>query len=168
MNKKLWHKSLVALLLISITVFLSSCEESPYFEEYLSVDENGWLADSSARFQVKIEDTSSAYALIFNLRANDNYPYSNLYLFRKISSEENTEYADTAQIFLADAYGRWLGDGIGELKTFQRPYRREPLSFRQKGIYTFEFRQAMREKALAGVEEVGLTIYKIEDGQNKQ
>lgn len=162
------HKSLAALLFVSLAAFFSSCDEKPYFEEYLSVDESGWLADSSASFQVEIEDTNSSYAIVFNLRANDNYPYSNLYLFRKIRSEKITEYADTAQIFLADAYGRWLGDGIGELKTFQRPYRREPLSFRKKGTYTFEFSQAMREKALTGVEEVGLTIYKIEDGQNKQ
>lgn len=162
------HKSLAALLFVSLAALFSSCDEKPYFEEYLSVDESGWLADSGASFQVEIEDTNSSYAIVFNLRANDNYPYSNLYLFRKIRSEKITEYADTAQIFLADAYGRWLGDGIGELKTFQRPYRREPLSFRKKGTYTFEFSQAMREKALTGVEEVGLTIYKIEDGQNKQ
>jgi gliding motility-associated lipoprotein GldH len=150
-------------LVIALAFLFSSCDESPYFEEYLSVGEKGWQADSIASFQVEIEDTTCSYALVFNLRANDDYPYSNLYLFRKILSEESTEYADTAQIFLADAYGRWLGDGIGSLKTFQRPYRREPLSFRKKGEYTFEFSQAMRANALNGVEEVGLTIYKIEN-----
>ena len=169
MNKMCRYTSLAPLLLIIAAAFnLSSCDERPYFEEYLKVDKNGWIADSSAQFQVQIDDTSSAYALVFNLRANDNYPYSNLYLFRKILSEESTEYADTAQLFLADAYGRWLGDGIGELKTFQRAYRREPLSFRKKGIYTFEFRQAMRTDALSGVEEVGLTVYKIEDGKDNK
>jgi len=168
-NKMFRCTSLRPLLLaIAAAFYLSSCDEPPYFEEYLKVGESGWLADSSASFQVEIEDTSSAYALVFNLRANDDYPYSNLYLFRKILSAESTEYADTAQIFLADAYGRWLGDGIGELKTFQRPYRRVPLSFRKKGVYTFEFSQAMRTQALTGVEEVGLTIYKIENGQDNQ
>jgi gliding motility-associated lipoprotein GldH len=163
-NKLFRHISLFPLI-ITVAFLFSSCNESPYFEEYLSVGEAGWQADSTASFQVEIEDTTCSYALVFNLRANNNYPYSNLYLFRKILSEESTEYADTAQIFLADAYGRWLGDGIGALKTFQRPYRKNPLSFRKKGLYTFEFSQAMRTNALDGVEEVGLTIYKIENGQ---
>lgn len=165
MNKNFWHSSFKLIALIAwLSASLSSCEESPYFEEYLRVSDKGWQADSAASFTVEINDTTAAYALVFNLRANDNYPYSNLYLFRKILSEESIEYADTAQIILADAYGRWLGDGVGELKTFQRPYRKEPLSFRKKGIYTFEFTQAMRNATLAGVEEIGLSIYKIKNG----
>lgn len=136
-----------------------ACEQSPVYEEYLQVEEKGWHQDSTAEFQVEIADTSRPYVVQFNLRANDQYPYSNLYLFREVSSAADLEYRDTAQIILANRYGEWLGDGIGDLKTFQRPFRNQPLLFNEPGVYTFSFTQAMRETRLEGVKSVGLTIY---------
>lgn len=136
------------------------------YEKYLSVNTKGWYADSTAKFEVTIEDTTVPYLVVFNLRANDNYPYSNLYLFREIKSEGRLEYQDTALVTLADQYGRWLGDGLGELKTFSRPYRAQPLRFNRKGNYTFSFTHAMRNEVLQGVEDVGLTLYKKENGKD--
>lgn len=153
----LTNKIAVLLLLFS---GLISCEPSPYYEQYLPVSNLGWHKDSAATFAVDIKEANVPYAIIFNLRANDDYPYSNLYLFREITSEAGVEYTDTAMLTLADSYGRWLGQGIGELKTYSRPYRAQPLSFRQPGIYNFTFTQAMRTTQLAGVEAVGLTLYK--------
>lgn len=154
------------------TVFLGflvlfSCQEQPIYEKYLSVNAQGWHADSTAKFEVSIEDTTAAYVVVFNLRANDNYPYSNLYLFREIKSEGGLEYQDTALVTLADQYGRWLGDGLGELKTFSRPYRAQPLLFKRQGKYTFSFTHAMRHEVLQGVEDVGLTLYKNENGEDE-
>jgi len=120
-----------------------------------------------ARFEVEIEDTMSFYAVFFNLRANNNYPNSNLYLFRTIYSEEGIEYRDTANLTLADPYGRWLGEGVGDLKTFQRIYRKQPLRFAKPGTYTFEFVQAMRIDPLQGVEDIGLSIYKQGNGEEE-
>jgi gliding motility-associated lipoprotein GldH len=136
------------------------------YESYLDVNSKGWHQDSTASFEVTIDDTTAAYMVIFNLRANDDYPYSNLYLFREIQSETVLEYQDTAAVKLADEYGRWLGDGLGELKTFSRAYRAQPLRFNRRGTYTFSFTHAMRVEVLKGVEDVGLTLYKKEDGKD--
>ncbi len=150
-----------------VLILLNACEESPYYESYLEVDGGAWHADSLASFEVDIEDTLSSYPIVVNIRANDNYPYANLYLFRKIYSEEGLEYSDTAEFKMADAYGRWLGEGIGELKTFKRVYRKEPLRFNRSGKYRFEFVQAMRENPLPGIEDIGLTIYKNTYGEEE-
>lgn len=158
------RKAKVYLFALLLGLSLVACEETPYYESYLPVNEAGWYADSAARFEVTIEDTLSYYLIYFNLRANNDYPKANLYLFRSIYSDGNLEYRDTANLTLADPYGRWLGDGIGELKTFQRVYRREPLRFSKAGTYTFEFVQAMREDPIIGIEDLGLTIYKQENG----
>ena len=152
------------MLLLGLVV---ACEPGPMYENYLLVESVGWHQDSTASFQVEITDTNAPYMVIFNLRANDAYPYSNLYLFREIRSEEGLEYRDTAEVTLADAYGRWLGEGIGELKTYSRPYRAQPLRFNRKGTYTFTFTQAMRTAQLPGVEAVGLTLYKEENGKEE-
>ncbi len=156
------------MLLFLLGLGLSSCEEQPFYEAYLEIEKGAWQADSIARFEVEIADTLSSYPIVINIRANDDYPYSNLFLFRKIYSEDGLEYSDTAEFKMADPYGRWLGEGVGELKTFKRVYRREPLRFRRAGAYRFEFVQAMRQDPLPGIEDIGLTIYKRADGETEE
>lgn len=155
-------------IILGFSLGLLACEESPYYESYLPVSEEGWYADSIARFEVEIEDTLSYYLIFFNMRANNDYPNSNLYLFRSIYTDGNLEYRDTANLTLADPYGRWLGEGVGELKTFQRVFRREPIRFSKPGTYTFEFVQAMREDPMVGIEDIGISIYKKENGQDSK
>ncbi|WP_421751553.1 gliding motility lipoprotein GldH [Croceimicrobium sp.] len=160
--------SLKRLFLFGLLANLAwACSEKPWYENYEPVAAEGWFADSIASFEVEIEDTLSSYLIYFNMRGNNNYPYSNLYLFRKIYSEEGMEYSDTANLTLADPFGKWLGEGVGELKTFQRVFRREPLRFTKAGTYRFEFVQAMREDPLPGVEDIGISIYKQENGEAK-
>lgn len=144
-----------------------SCQEQPFYETYVPVNNAGWYADSIASFEIEVEDTLSAYRVELNFRANNSYPYSNLYLFRKIYSEQGLEYADTANLIMADAYGKWLGDGFGELKTFKRVFRRQPLRFSHTGTYRFEIVQGMREDPLIGVEDIGISIYKDLDGKKE-
>ncbi len=153
--------------LAAFLLLLTSCGEKPYHEEYIKLDQKGWYADSLARFTVEIDDTLSAYKVILNFRGNNDYPYSNLYLFRSIQSDLGLEYSDTANFILADPYGRWLGEGLGELKSFERMYRRRPLRFNKTGIYTFELKQAMRDEPLIGLEDIGISIYKVADGEKE-
>lgn len=166
-RKVIKNNFLRALLLLSLGTIVAACEEQPFYESYLPVQEAGWHKDSSAVFEVEITDTSKRYAIVFNLRANEQYPYSNLYLFRSIESEEGIEYRDTANLTLADRYGKWLGEGLGALKTFQRPFAPRALRFRESGIYKFHFTQAMRRDILPGVEHVGLSIYQ-KDGETSK
>lgn len=154
-------------LVFIVCTLLFSCSKKPYFEEYIKVDSTGWHTDSVGSFTIDIQDTNSSYIVYFNLRANDSYGYSNLYLFREIIREDHLEYRDTAQLTLADEYGKWLGKGIGELKTFSRIYRAQPLRFNAKGTYTFTFEQAMRDELLMGIEDIGLTLYREENGKEK-
>lgn len=152
---------------IILLVFgLLACSERPFYEEYQHL-EAGWHQDSVLRFAVPIEDTLSSYSVMLRLRGNDQYPYANLYLFRSIQSDRGLEYRDTANLTLADPYGKWLGEGIGELKTFSRAFRREPMRFNRSGVYTFEIQQAMRRELLPGLEDVGLSIYRNPNGEEK-
>jgi gliding motility-associated lipoprotein GldH len=154
--------------LFFITATLLSCTSPPAYEAYQEVGTKGWHQDSAAVFQVKIQDTARPYVVTFHLRTNQAYPYSNLYLFRSISSQERTEYSDTANVKLADKYGRWLGEGMGDLRTFHRPFRGQPLRFSQPGSYTFRFKHAMRRPYLPGVKAVGLTLKQYDGGKAKE
>lgn len=148
--------------MLGAAIFLVSCGKNPFYEEYAHVSDQGWYKDSIVRFTIDIQDTSTPYELEVHLRNNGNYPYSNIYLFRKIISDRGIEFSDTASFTLADSYGKWLGKGVGELKTNTWPYKSGALEFKHRGKYTFTFQQGMRTDYLKGVEDIGLGVYKIE------
>ncbi|MCR9152934.1 MAG: gliding motility lipoprotein GldH [Bacteroidetes bacterium] len=158
-------RSLITLVVLVISLF--ACSEKPYYEEYQPVAKAGWYADSLISFEVEIEDTLSSYRIFLNFRGTNDYPFSNLYLFRKIYNKGSEAYSDTVNFIMADPYGKWLGEGMGAVKTFVRMYRRQPLRFNQKGKYRFELQQAMRENPLPGIKDVGITIYKVADGKKE-
>ncbi|MGB0176513.1 MAG: gliding motility lipoprotein GldH [Owenweeksia sp.] len=147
---------------------LYSCGEKPYYEAYVEIPENGWQQDSIITFDVTVEDTSSGFVIQLNLRNNSQYPYRNIFLFREIRSNRGIEFRDTVEYPVADAYGKWLGDGLGDLKTHQWPFSARALHFRRSGRYTFSIQQAMREEMLKGVEDVGITIFKTSSSEEKE
>lgn len=151
-----------SIALIAAMALAVACDPTPMYEEYVSVPGNSWQADSTISFEVEITDTTGVYQAIWHLRNNDDYEWSNIYLFRDVKSDRGVEYADTAQFILADNYGKWLGKGVGELKTNSWPFKSGYLRFRHSGKYTFTLQQAMRTPSLKGVEDVGLGIYKLE------
>jgi len=162
-------KRVKANFIIAILAFVVvGCDPAPMYEEYVEVSGNGWHQDSTVTFEVNIDDTLSAYQVVWYLRNNDDYEYSNIFLFRSVSSDRGSEFGDTAEFVLADAYGKWLGKGVGELKTNTWPYKEGVLRFKRSGNYTFTLQQAMRTDFLKGVEDVGLGIYKLEDGKEEK
>lgn len=146
---------------------LTACGPKAVYEEYVDIPKKGWYKDSAVSFEVDVKDTSAAYEIVWYLRNNDQYEYSNIYLFRNVRSKRGTEFADTAQFLLADPYGKWLGKGVGELKTNTWPFKTGYLRFRHGGKYIFTLQQAMRTDYLKGVENVGLGIFKLEPGEQK-
>ncbi|MGB6037283.1 MAG: gliding motility lipoprotein GldH, partial [Cryomorphaceae bacterium] len=89
-----------------------------------------------------------------------------LYVFVKTIFPNGKSSKDTVGIILADATGRWIGDGGGYLNssshlsnTIMYQYnRRFPLS----GTYRFEIEQAMRTDTLVGIKNIGLRIEKTD------
>lgn len=156
------------ILIFCIAVLAVSCEPSPVYEAYVPISEKGWYKDSIVSFEVEITDTLSPYKVVWHLRNNNEYRFSNIFLFREVSSDRGREFADTAEFILADPYGKWLGTGVGELKTHTWPYKSGILKFNHSGVYTFSLQQAMREDYLIGLEDVGLGLYKIEADNGKE
>ena len=148
------------LLVASGLILLHSCGKKAYYESYKHIPNAIWYAEDTAFFDVEVKDTSSEFLIVVNLRNNNDYPKSNIYFFREIRSSRGIEFRDTISYFLADNYGKWLGQGIGELKTNQWPFAPKGLRFRKKDTYTFVLTQAMRLDSLPGVEDVGITLYK--------
>ncbi|RZL34660.1 MAG: hypothetical protein EOP00_31220, partial [Pedobacter sp.] len=68
-----------SFLFILILFCLVSCDKKRVFDDYKSVG-NAWARDSIVEFDFKQEDTTQRYNLFVNLRANQSYQFSNLYV----------------------------------------------------------------------------------------
>jgi len=154
----LLKKLLLGFLLLSL---ISSCKEEILYENNLSIKNGKWDRAESAVFTFEVEDTINRYSLYLNVRHAGDYPYKNLYLFTKTISPNGKFALDTAQMIFANSKGQWMGKGIGDIYDYQFKFKKEIL-FPEKGEYKFQIEQAMRERVLTSITDVGIQIEKVE------
>ena len=157
MSKSTLAYKLVSLLMLaSILLVVSSCGKQTMYDHNVEVKEP-WKSSDKAIFDIDINDTINQYNVYINVRNTVDYDYSNLYLFIKTEFPNNYIVIDTAEIFLADMKGNWLGSGFGEIKDIQVLFRKNG-RFARKGLYHISFEQAMRNTELYGIKSVGIRI----------
>lgn len=149
-------KKLLFLLLVLPTALIS-CDRKRLFEENTGIKDGVWKQGTNVTFSVPIEDLAVRYRVMINVRNAPEYPYSNLYVFMNMFLPDGKTSRDTIELTLADYDGRWLGSGMGSVR-FSRFLLQKDVQFRQKGIYRFEFEQAMRVKELKGIRDFGFRI----------
>ena len=140
-----------------VAIVMVACNSDIVYDGSVRVANPTWHADSVARFEITIEDTTSDYQSGILIRNSGDYAYQNLWLFITEIAPDSTITCDTIQYFLADNYGRWLGSGIGSLYTYIYYYK-EDLHYSQEGVYTYEIRQGMRDEELKGITNIGMQI----------
>jgi gliding motility-associated lipoprotein GldH len=152
----------VLLVLVMFVMLASySCNTSALYENNIHLDSAIWNMENKLSFDVTIQDTIVPYDFYLNLRHNDDYEYSNLFLFID-TYYPTTEYTrDTIEILLANAAGQWYGDGFGGLKEI-RILLKKGVFFPSSGEYTFSIKQAMRTENLIGIEDFGIRIEKMQ------
>lgn len=152
----------LAIVVLSVSIGLFSCDSNKVYEEYMEVENASWNKELVANFEFEAKDTISAHNLYINVRNTGDYPYSNLYLFVTLKGPNGNLLRDTVNCILADNSGKWLGSGIGDLWDLQVPYI-GGFKFAQTGNYVFSLEQAMRvEGGVDGITDVGLRIEKTE------
>lgn len=158
------YKHFFGLLLI-FGILLVSCDSKQVFDEYKSLS-NGWNQDSLVRFEVKQIDTSKVYDLFINIRNNNEYAYSNLFLITEMHFPQGKVITDTLEYEMAYPNGEWMGQGFSDIKENKLWYK-ENVRFPEIGTYEITIRQAMRKngkvngiKSLEGITEVGFRIEK--------
>jgi gliding motility-associated lipoprotein GldH len=144
--------------LVALTIY--SCDPLRVYEKNIRIPDGVWTHDNAIRFEVMVEDTSSSHNLYVNVRNASLYPTSNLYLFISTTAPSGHSVKDTLEVILADDRGKWLGSGLGDIWDLQQIYK-ENIRFAQKGLYTFEYQQAMRTEELPYILDVGLRVEKV-------
>lgn len=156
------------ILLTAISFLIISCSNTAVFDEYKSVLNAEWHKDSIINLKFKPSDTISRNNLFINLRNNNDYQYSNLFLIVDIVFPNNTSIKDTLEYEMTDTQGKFLGSGLTDLKENKLEYKTNVV-FPISGEYNINIQQAMRKSGavdgierLEGIIDVGIRIEKIE------
>ncbi|MDR1258358.1 MAG: gliding motility lipoprotein GldH [Tannerellaceae bacterium] len=145
-------------LLCLLCLICFSCENGVVYNQYRETDHSVWEKDKEYYFTFMIDDETTPYNIMFEVRNNNLYPYQNLWIFYTENPPAGPVRRDTVECVLADEFGKWSGKGISLFQsgfTLRQGYR-----FPVKGQYSFGFRQGMRNDALKGIQEIGLRIEK--------
>ncbi|MCF8296108.1 MAG: gliding motility lipoprotein GldH [Saprospiraceae bacterium] len=147
------------ILLTTIVLLFTSCDKNMVYEKNKKIKDGVWNNKNIVKFDVDVSDINSRNNFYINIRNSTDYTFSNVYFFIKTVFPDGGIAKDTVECFLSDVDGRWLGRGLGKFKDSRILFHKN-IVFPQKGVYSFEFEQAMRVENLLGIDAVGIRIEK--------
>lgn len=145
----IFYLTLIGLLCIQ-------CNNHLEYSDIINV-KNSWNKNDTLNFTFKVQNSENKKNINFIVRNNNDYPFSNIYLFVKLKQGKNIVTVDTLNYFLADNSGKWLGTGVGSVKEINLRYKKE-FNFPKNGLYTLSIVQGMRKDTLKGIEDFGVNI----------
>ena len=146
-----------ANLVLLLSLF--SCQNSDNKILIKDIDSK-WNKKDVQKFDFDVTDAQNQKNIIFIVRNNNDYPYSNLRLIASIEHNKKTISTDTLNYVLAKPNGEWIGSGFGDTKEILFQYKLN-YKFPQNGNYSVKVVQAMRQNILSGIEDLGVKIQNI-------
>jgi gliding motility-associated lipoprotein GldH len=128
-------------------------------DENIEIANKNWSYQNKIGYDVKIDNATIPYNLYLNLRITGDYKYSNLYAL--ISNPDKKGAVNRYEFKLANPAGEWLGQGSGNLYSYQIPFRTN-YKFPANGTYHIRIEQNMRDNPLHEVSDVGLRVEKAQ------
>lgn len=151
---------------IGAALFLISCNSNIVFSEYRSLNKGVWNKDNLLEFSFAEMDTVQRHDIFINIRNDNTFSYSNLFIIAALTTPEGQVTKDTLEYTMALPDGTWLGKGSGSVKENKLWYK-EDLVFPSTGVYTIEVSHAMRKNGtvsgivgLEGITDVGIEVTK--------
>lgn len=143
--------------LLSLLLFFS-CQSSSEGEVVMNSVNSKWDKRSEQKFSLEISDPQNPKNIIFVVRNNNEYPYSNIrFIVNFTDLQSRKKQTDTLNYILAKPNGEWLGTGFGDTKETLFQYKLN-YRFPAKGKYEIGLTQAMRNDSLPGIEDIGVKI----------
>jgi gliding motility-associated lipoprotein GldH len=129
------------------------------FEDYQNLENNAWHINQKPTFYLEVNDTTTEHTVYFNIRQTGLYKYSNLFVLFTIQGPKEKAETQRLEFKLAEADGKWLGSGLGDIFSNQIKVM-ENVKFPRKGVYSFSVEQNMRDNPLLGIEDIGVRVEK--------
>jgi gliding motility-associated lipoprotein GldH len=146
---------------ILISLFLiQACDKNRFYFKFVEIPGDKWNNKNILHFDVPILDTINSHSVYLLVRNTANYKYNNLFLFVTTTSPLGYSIRDTLELTLADQRGKWTGKGAADIFTSQHPYKIN-VRFPYRGVYSFDIEQALWEKDLMNISDIGLRIDRL-------
>ena len=147
--------------IIALMLVVFSCSSPDEVVAMTSLEKSTWQKNKIQELSFDVKQHQTPKNIIFVIRNNDSYPYSNLRLIGTIFDDTNKVLSkDTLNYVLAKPNGQWLGSGFGDTKEIMFQYKTD-FKFPKDGKYSIGAIQAMRNDQLAGIEDVGVKIVNV-------
>ncbi len=161
MLKRIFSVSLVLIVLVS-------CNSSNLeFSQYETLPNESWPMERAINFEFSDLDSLQSHNMYINVRNDNNFQFSNLFLITELEYPDGNTQKDTLEYAMAEPTGEWLGKGLGSVKE-NRLWYKESVVFRDSGVYKVKISHAMRKNGdvegvsiLDGITDIGLEIEKI-------
>lgn len=153
---KVMLRSIIVMILF---LSLSSCQNG---DDKVVMNDVGdqWKKKDVQTFDFDVKDAHNQKNMMFVIRNNNDYPYSNLRLIASIEHNKKNISTDTLNFVLAKPNGEWIGTGFGDTKEIIFQYKLN-YKFPQNGNYSVKVVQAMRRNTLPGIEDIGIKIQNL-------
>jgi len=155
-----------SLLSILTLALFWSCNEQMVYSEYKPLKEGKWEMENVVHFEFSGMDSITSYNMFINIRNDDTFPFSNLFLITELEAPNGNTLKDTLEYKMAEPTGEWLGKGLGSVKE-NKLWFQENVVFPNSGVYKVSISHAMRRNGdvegihiLDGITDVGLEIEK--------
>ncbi|RZJ36316.1 MAG: gliding motility lipoprotein GldH [Chryseobacterium sp.] len=149
-------KSIVVFVLLLSVVSCQNADE----KVLVNAVDNQWKKNNAQTFSFDINDAQNLKNMMFVVRNNNNYPYSNLRLIASVEHNKKKISTDTLNYILAKPNGEWIGTGFGDTKEIVFHYKLN-YKFPKNGKYSVKVVQAMRRNVLPGIEDIGIKIQNL-------
>jgi gliding motility-associated lipoprotein GldH len=155
------------VLILAVVLGMFSCTDHIVFDQYKNIDDHQWNKNSVLTFTFNSLDTVSRNNIYINIRNDQDYEFSNLFLIVGIKFPNAYRIIDTLEYEMTDINGRFLGTGMSDIKENKLEYKTN-VTFPVQGEYDITVQQAMRKDQnikglvhLRGITDVGIAIEKI-------
>ena len=153
-----------SILIVIVLFIIIACDSKRVFDSYVTLPNQTWNSEQPVDFSFTVKDTIHTSNLFINIRNNSEYAFSNLFLITSLVFPDGKKVVDTLEYEMADATGKFLGNGFAENREHKLFYK-EQVVFPNSGTYKISISQAMRKNGeidgiqqLKGITEVGFRI----------
>ena len=144
----------------SILIVLMGCNSSSENVDIRSINGN-WNKKTEQKFGFKVHDAQHPKNIIFVVRNNNDYPYSNIrFIVNFGETKSSKKMTDTLNYVLAKPNGEWIGKGFGDTKETLFQYKLN-YKFPKNGDYSIGITHGMRTDNLKGIEDIGVKIESV-------
>ena len=143
---------------------LAACNNANQHSEYHALNNGVWASSDTLTFQFSGLTNNDNHSLFFNVRNDNDYPFSNLFLIAEMHHPNGEILIDTLEYTMAEPDGTWLGKGHGSLKE-SKLWFKENIKLLDSSVYLVKVTHAMRENGqvqgitnLKGITDFGIEI----------